>query len=65
MAFKLFDKNEDGFISCLEIKEVLGKDTTLNDDIWKNIIKEVDLNGDGEISVEEFKVMMEKLITNN
>lgn len=65
MAFKLFDKNGDGFISSLEIKEVLGKDSTLNDDIWKNIIKEVDLNGDGEISVQEFKVMMEKIIKNN
>jgi calcium-dependent protein kinase len=61
-AFRLFDKNGDGFISAVEIKEVLGKDTKLNDEIWKSIVKEVDVNGDGEISLEEFKTMMQKII---
>ena len=61
-AFRLFDKNGDGFISAIEIKEVLGKDSKLNDDIWKSIVKEVDINGDGEISLEEFKSMMQKII---
>ena len=63
MAFKLFDKNGDGFISSFEIKEVLGKGTSLSDEIWKKIITEVDLNGDGEISFEEFKKMMELILT--
>ena len=27
---------------------------------WEEIIKEVDIDGDGEISCEEFVVMMEK-----
>jgi Ca2+-binding EF-hand superfamily protein len=62
MAFKVFDKNGDGFISSLEIKEVLGKGTTLVDETWKKIITEVDLNGDGEISFEEFKKMMELIL---
>lgn len=61
-AFRLFDKNGDGFISAIEIKEVLGKDSKLNDDIWQSIVKEVDINGDGEISLEEFKSMMQKII---
>jgi len=62
MAFKVFDKNGDGLISSLEIKEVLGKGTTFGDDTWKKIITEVDLNGDGEISFEEFKKMMELIL---
>lgn len=33
-----------------------------NESIWDEIIKEVDINGDGEISFEEFKVMMAKFL---
>jgi Ca2+-binding EF-hand superfamily protein len=34
-----------------------------NENIWNDIIKEVDVNGDGEISYEEFKVMMQKFLS--
>jgi len=30
--------------------------------IWDDIIKEVDVNGDGEISYDEFKLMMTKFL---
>jgi len=30
--------------------------------IWKEIIKEVDLNGDGQIDYTEFKIMMNHFI---
>lgn len=64
-AFKLFDKDGDGLISLLEIKDILGRDSpNIGDDIWNKIIKEVDLNGDGEISLDEFKKMMEKIVKN-
>jgi calcium-dependent protein kinase len=33
-----------------------------SDDVWKDIIKEVDTNGDGEISFDEFEIMMKKLL---
>ena len=58
-AFKLFDKNGDGMINANDIKSVLG-DGKISSDIWNNIIKEVDINGDGEISIEEFKQIMMK-----
>ena len=48
-AFKLFDKNGDGSISANEIKEVLGKGANISDQIWDEIIREVDVNGDGEV----------------
>ena len=35
-----------------------------NESIFDDIIKEVDVNGDGEISYEEFKVMMQKFLNN-
>lgn len=33
--------------------------------MWKEIIKEVDANGDGEISYSEFEVMMKKILISN
>ena len=59
-AFDYFDKDHSGFLSPDEIREILGLSEE-NEDTMKlvnDIIKEVDINGDGQISYEEFKTMM-------
>mmetsp|Transcript_30594 Transcript_30594/g.22679 ORF Transcript_30594/g.22679 Transcript_30594/m.22679 type:complete len:118 (-) Transcript_30594:47-400(-) len=61
-AFKLFDKDGSGSISANEVKEVLGVGKNIDEKVWNDIILEVDGNGDGEISFEEFKQMMERLL---
>ena len=61
-AFSLFDKDGGGTISADEVKEVLGIGKNIDEKIWNDIILEVDENGDGEISFEEFKLMMQKLL---
>ncbi len=60
-AFKMFDKDNSGTISPDEIKEVLGFGQSLSEAAVNDIIKQVDENGDGEISFDEFAVMMKKL----
>jgi Ca2+-binding EF-hand superfamily protein len=40
----------------------LGHGKKFDEDVWMNIIKEVDVNGDGEISYQEFEKMMENFI---
>ncbi len=66
-AFQLFDKDGSGAISANEVKEILmghGGETgqKIDDSVWIEIIKEVDLDGNGEIDFKEFSVMMQKLI---
>jgi len=64
-AFNFFDKDKSGEITIDEIKEVF-EDSVVKkskEDIsLKKIIQEVDKNGDGKISYEEFAFVMKKLI---
>jgi Ca2+-binding EF-hand superfamily protein len=48
-AFRMFDKDNSGTISPDEIKEVLGFNSDVSSEQIDSIIKEVDINGDGEI----------------
>jgi len=59
----MFDKDNSGIISADEIKEVLqfGNSSSLSTEAVDRIIKQVDENGDGEISFEEFVAMMKNL----
>ena len=57
-AFKMFDTDNSGSISPQEIKDALGQ---LDEKLVQSIIDEVDANGDGEISYEEFEKMMNKM----
>ena len=62
-AFKMFDKDGSGIISPDEIKEVLsfGGTNQLSKQAIETIVKQVDDNGDGEISFEEFVEMMKNI----
>lgn len=61
-AFQLFDRDNGGSISAQEVAEILGHNMAKDKAVWDDIIKEVDLNGDGQIDFTEFKQMMEKFI---
>ena len=62
-AFRFYDKDGSGAISCDEIKEVFGVGKQVDANIWEQIMKECDQDGDGEIDFEEFKCMMHRLLT--
>ena len=53
-AFRLFDKDGNGKLSIDEIRLVFGGD----EEKWKEIIEDIDLNADGEVDFEEFKQLM-------
>ena len=58
----MFDKDGGGSISTDEIKQVLSFGQNLDEAVITQIINQVDENGDGEISYEEFAAMMLKNI---
>lgn len=60
-AFQLFDRDCNGYISKRELKFVmisLGEQIT--EAAVENMMKEVDLDGDGRVNYEEFIRMMKK-----
>lgn len=60
-VFKVFDKDNSGFISASELKEVSSKlGRNLTDEDVKEMMKETDLDEDGKISYEEFVKLMSK-----
>ena len=57
----MFDKDGGGSISVDEIKQVLAFGKNLDEKVIAEVIKQVDANGDGEISFEEFAEMMKSV----
>ena len=46
----MFDKDGSGSISIDEIKGIFGSDeTAVSDEVWKELLAEVDANGDGSV----------------
>ena len=62
-TFHLFDIDGNGYITLDELKESMPIEITTKME-WRELIEEVDKDGDHQISFEEFKEMMEKLIIN-
>lgn len=59
-TFGMFDEDKSGYITAEEVKGILGCGKNISEEVWNVIVKEVDQNGDGKISYEEFKFMMLK-----
>jgi calmodulin len=60
-AFALFDKNGDGTIEANELYEVMKSiNLSATKEEIDDMIREVDTDGDGNISFDEFVVMMQK-----
>jgi calcium-dependent protein kinase len=57
-AFQMFDRDGSGFITVEEIKTVLGNDQILDSSVWREVVKEVDQNGDGVVDLREFILLM-------
>ncbi|MCW2861871.1 MAG: EF-hand domain protein [Actinoallomurus sp.] len=60
-TFEIVDANKDGHITAVELKQLmkaLGEDIT--DETAAEVVKTMDGNGDGEISLEEFSSYMSR-----
>jgi Ca2+-binding EF-hand superfamily protein len=60
-TFEIVDMNKDGHITATELKQLmkaLGEEIT--DEIAAEVVEEMDTNGDGEISLEEFSTYMSR-----
>jgi calcium-dependent protein kinase len=62
-TFNLLDLDGNGYITLDELKESMPVEITSKIE-WRELIEEVDKDGDNQISFEEFKEMMQKLLNN-
>ena len=46
-AFELFDADGGGTIDANEIGSILGQNLQKEKKLWQDVVKEVDINGDG------------------
>jgi len=59
-AFRLFDIDNDGYITRTELASVLGG-IKLDDKQWEELVGECDENQDGQISRDEFVDLLTKI----
>lgn len=58
-AFKVFDKDQNGYISAAELRHVMiNLGEKLTEEEVELMIKEADTDGDGQVNYEEFVRMM-------
>ncbi|MCE0481384.1 calmodulin-like 3 [Datura stramonium] len=61
-AFKVFDKDQNGYISANDLRHVMiNLGEKLTDEEAEQMIKEADLDGDGQVNFDEFVKMMKTL----
>jgi len=58
-AFRMFDKECSGFITTLQLREIIAElDSRLTDEDLDGIIEEIDEDGSGTMDFDEFCGMM-------
>jgi hypothetical protein len=58
-AFRVFDRDGNGFISPAELRHVMTNlGEALTDEEIDDMIRAADIDGDGQVNFEEFRIMM-------
>lgn len=63
MAFDMLDVDKNGQITKQELRQVFETRSLKEEILWELVMREVDKNGNGSIDYEEFKEVMEKLLS--
>jgi calcium-dependent protein kinase len=61
-AFDLFDKDGNGLITTTELRQLFENTDCMDDEIWVDLIQEVDQNKGGEIDLFEFEALLKTRI---
>ena len=62
MSFDMFDADHNGSITKNELKAIFETSEKKDESLWIEIFDEVDIDGDGKIGFDEFKLNLRKVI---
>jgi Ca2+-binding EF-hand superfamily protein len=57
-VFEIFDEDGSGEIEISELRDTLGNSKEIREEVWLQLLQEVDSNSDGKISYSEFNDMI-------
>jgi calcium-dependent protein kinase len=61
IVFRMFDKDESGFLDRDKMAEMLSQDE-LDTELYQRLIEDVDTNEDGLVDFEEFRTLMHRML---
>ena len=61
-AYDIFDLDKNGLISVEEVKNIIGGGKNIPDNIITDLLAEIDKKNDEEITFQEFKEIMNKIV---
>ena len=61
--FRMFDEDQNTTISISELHKIMGHNKMISVHLLEDFMKEADSDSDGTISLEEFKKLLEELLT--
>ena len=59
----MIDKDGSGSITSDEIRDAICSDQNVDPSLWDEMVMEVDLDSNGEVDFDEFKVVMRKMLS--
>lgn len=63
-VFSIFDADGGGSISATELKDIMVAGQDINVEVLQEAINQVDVDGNGDLELDEFTLMMQYLIDN-
>jgi calcium-dependent protein kinase len=63
IAFKMLDKDQDGFIGINDLRDIFDPDgqKEIKEEVWRELMLQADVDGDGKVGIKDFNYTMKDI----